>query len=71
MPCAGAPKGRRRPLVRGDELAAELGIAAGPRVGELLEELAEAQYAGEIATREQALAYARTRSSIRLRLRSR
>ncbi len=49
------------PLWRGDELARELGIEAGPRVGELLEELAEAQYAGEFVTREQALAYARTR----------
>jgi len=55
--------GPPRPLVRGDELAAELGIAAGPRVGELLEELAEAQYAGEIATCDQAFLYARTRSA--------
>jgi poly(A) polymerase len=46
------------PLVRGDDLACALNIRLGPRVGELLEELAEAQYAGEIATREQALAYA-------------
>jgi poly(A) polymerase len=53
--------GPPRPLVRGDELAAELGIPVGPWVGELLEELAEARYAGEIVTREQALAYARTR----------
>ena len=56
-------EGPPRPLVRGDELADDLGIAAGPRVGELLEELAEAQYAGEIATREQALAYARARAT--------
>jgi hypothetical protein len=48
-------------LVRGDELAAELGIGLGPRVGELLEVLAEAQYAGEVRTREQAVAYARER----------
>ena len=47
------------PLVRGDELARELGIPAGPRVGELLEELAAARYAGEVATRAQALAHAR------------
>jgi poly(A) polymerase len=46
------------PLLRGDELARELGIATGPRVGELLEELAAAQYAGELASREQALDYA-------------
>jgi poly(A) polymerase len=51
------------PLLRGDDLARALGIDAGPRVGELLEELAEGQYAGELATREQALAYARTRSA--------
>ena len=46
------------PLLRGDELARELGIATGPRVGELLEQLAAAQYAGELASREQALEYA-------------
>jgi poly(A) polymerase len=56
-------EGPPRPLVRGDELAAELGIAAGPRLGELLEELAEAHYAGDVATREQALAYARAREA--------
>ena len=49
--------GPGRPLLRGDELGAQLGIEPGPRIGELLGELAEAQYAGEIATREQALAY--------------
>lgn len=52
-------EGPPRPLVRGDELAEALGIATGPRVGALLEELAAAQYAGEVRTREQALAYAR------------
>jgi putative nucleotidyltransferase with HDIG domain len=54
-------EGHQPRLVRGDELAAELGIATGPRVGELLEQLAEAQYAGEVLTREQALTYARDR----------
>jgi poly(A) polymerase len=49
------------PLLRGDDLAAELGIATGPRVGWLLEELSEAQYAGELQSREQALEYARGR----------
>lgn len=48
-------------LLRGDDLAGELGIQTGPRVGELLEELAEAQYAGDVLTREQAIAYARGR----------
>jgi poly(A) polymerase len=52
-------QGPPQPLVRGDELAAQLGIAAGPRLGRLLGELAEAQYAGEIDTREAAIAYAR------------
>jgi poly(A) polymerase len=51
--------GPPRPLVRGDELARELGIPTGPRVGELLEELAAAQYAGELDGREHALDYAR------------
>ncbi|HST33289.1 MAG TPA: HD domain-containing protein [Solirubrobacteraceae bacterium] len=53
-------QGPPAPLLRGDELARELAIEAGPRLGELLEQLAEAQFAGELATREQALAYART-----------
>lgn len=48
------------PLVRGDELADALGIARGPRLGTLLAELEEAAYAGEVATREEAVAYART-----------
>ena len=60
MRCAWRAEGPPRPLLRGDELASELGIPTGPRVGELLEELAAAQYAGELATREQALGYART-----------
>ncbi len=47
------------PLVRGDELAAALGIEAGPRLGELLAELAGAQFAGLIATPAQALEHAR------------
>ncbi|HXC46362.1 MAG TPA: HD domain-containing protein [Solirubrobacteraceae bacterium] len=53
--------GPPKPLLRGDELARELGIALGPRVGQLLGELAEAQYTGRVSTREQALALMRTR----------
>jgi poly(A) polymerase len=53
-------QGPPAPLVRGDELADALGIARGPRLGTLLAELEEAIYAGEVATREQAVAYART-----------
>jgi putative nucleotidyltransferase with HDIG domain len=47
------------PLLRGDDLAGALGIPTGPRVGELLQEISQAQYAGDVATREEALAYAR------------
>lgn len=47
------------PLVRGDELAAELGIAPGPELGDLLAELEAAQYAGEVTTREEAIERAR------------
>jgi poly(A) polymerase len=46
-------------LWRGDELARELDIPLGPRLGELLEELARASYAGEISTRAQSLEHAR------------
>jgi putative nucleotidyltransferase with HDIG domain len=42
------------PLLRGDEIAAELGIE-GPRIGEKLAELEAAQYAGEVTDRAQAL----------------
>jgi poly(A) polymerase len=48
------------PLVRGDELADALGIARGPQLGRLLAGLEEAAYAGEVATRADAVAYART-----------
>jgi poly(A) polymerase len=47
------------PLVRGDELARELGIRPGPRLGELLAQLEEDRFAGELATREDAIARAR------------
>jgi poly(A) polymerase len=52
-------EGRLPPLVRGDELARELGIAHGPRLGELLAQLEEDRFAGAIATREDAIARAR------------
>jgi poly(A) polymerase len=45
--------------VRGDELAAELGIEPGPELGRLLAELEEAAYAGEAGTRAEAVALAR------------
>jgi hypothetical protein len=53
-------QGPPRPLVRGDELARELKIAPGPSLGRLLEALAEAQYAGELSSREDAITHART-----------
>jgi poly(A) polymerase len=43
----------------GDELAAELGIERGPRLGELLELLREETFAGELSSREEAIARAR------------
>jgi poly(A) polymerase len=51
--------GPPEPLLRGDELAGELGIAPGPELGELLAELEAAQYAGEVSTRAEALERAR------------
>jgi len=51
--------GPPEPLLRGDELSVELGIAPGPAIGRLLSELAAATYAGEITSREQALRAAR------------
>jgi len=50
--------GPPRPLLRGDELAMAMGLDPGPAIAEQLEALQEAQYAGEVATREQALRWA-------------
>ena len=52
-------QGAPRPPLRGDELARELGIVAGPELGRLLAQLAEARYAGEVGTRAEALELAR------------
>jgi putative nucleotidyltransferase with HDIG domain len=52
-------EGPPAPLVRGDALAAELGVEAGPDLGRLLRELEAAQFAGEIASGEDAIALAR------------
>jgi len=46
------------PLLNGDEIITLLGIQEGPAVGLLLEQLREAQAAGEVRTREEALALA-------------
>jgi putative nucleotidyltransferase with HDIG domain len=51
----GAPS----PPVTGDELASELGLAPGPEMGRVLDELRAAAFAGEIGDREQALERAR------------
>jgi putative nucleotidyltransferase with HDIG domain len=58
-------EGSRPPLVRGDELAAELGIARGPQLGELMAQIAEARFAGEVSTREEAVAFARAARAAR------
>jgi putative nucleotidyltransferase with HDIG domain len=52
-------EGPPQPLLRGDELAAELAIEPGPRLGELIAELEAARYAGEVGDRESALEHAR------------
>ncbi len=44
------------PLLRGDEIA-QLTGATGPRIGDLVDALAEEQAAGDVATREQAVAF--------------
>jgi tRNA nucleotidyltransferase/poly(A) polymerase len=46
-------------LMDGKTLMRELQIEAGPRLGELLEAIREAQAEGEVTTREQAIAWAR------------
>jgi putative nucleotidyltransferase with HDIG domain len=48
-----------RKLIRGDELAAELGIVAGPGLRDVLEKIAEAQAAGEVNDRDGAVEFAR------------
>ena len=54
------PRRSRPPLVRGDDLARELGAGAGAaQLGELLAQLEEDRFAGAIATREDAIRRAR------------
>ncbi|HEY63831.1 MAG TPA: HD domain-containing protein [Caldilineae bacterium] len=47
------------PLVDGDTLIEALGLSPGPEIGQLLEAIREAQAAGEVRDREEALALAR------------
>jgi poly(A) polymerase len=44
-------------LLNGHDLRRELGLAPGRRLGEMLEEVREAQAAGEVTTRQEALDY--------------
>ncbi len=46
-------------LISGDDLMEAFGLVEGPRLGELLEIVREAQAAGEIRTRQEALDYVR------------
>jgi poly(A) polymerase len=48
-------------LIGGEDLMGALEIEPGPLLGELLEEVREAQAAGEVATREEAITLARRR----------
>jgi tRNA nucleotidyltransferase/poly(A) polymerase len=57
--------GNVAPLVRGDELAAEVGIQPGPQLGVLLAKIAEARYAGEVTDRDAAISLARAALSAR------
>jgi len=50
---------RPRPPVRGDELARAVGLRPGPELGQILAELEEARFAGEISSPEQAIDRAR------------
>ena len=53
-----------KPLVRGDDLARELGLA-GSEIAAALAEIAEAQFAGEVTTRAEALDWMRGRPARR------
>jgi hypothetical protein len=50
-----------RPMqfLNGDDLKASLGLTPGPLIGRLLEQLSEAQAAGEVTSRDEALAFSR------------
>ena len=52
-------EGPPAPLLRGDEIAAELGIEPGPELGSALAELEAAQYAGEVTDRAGAFEHLR------------
>jgi poly(A) polymerase len=52
-------QGPPAPLLRGDEIAAELGIEPGPELGAAVAELEAAQYAGEVTDRMGAVEHLR------------
>ena len=52
-------EGPPQPLLRGDEVAAELGIEPGPELGSALAELEAAQYAAEVTDRAGAIDHLR------------
>jgi tRNA nucleotidyltransferase/poly(A) polymerase len=52
-------QGAPAPLVRGDDLARAVGLDPGPALGRLLGQVAEAQFAGEVTTPDEAIALAR------------
>ncbi len=44
-------------LIDGHDLIDKFGLSPGPKIGEILEAVREAQAAGEVTTQEEALAY--------------
>ncbi len=53
------------PLVDGNDLISEFSLQPGPKIGRLLGAIREAQAAGEVSTREEALELARKRLEAR------
>jgi len=52
-------------LIDGHDVIDTFGLTPGPKIGELLEAVREAQAAGDIATREEALVFVRKRLSLK------
>ncbi|MBI4426023.1 MAG: CCA tRNA nucleotidyltransferase [Candidatus Kerfeldbacteria bacterium] len=52
---------RVKTLLSGDDIMRLLGIAGGPRIGQLLQELRDAQLSGKVSTRAEAEAFVRKR----------
>jgi putative nucleotidyltransferase with HDIG domain len=55
--------GPPRSPIRGDELAAEVGIDPGPELGRLIGEIEAAVFAGEVSSREEAVELAREKAA--------